>query len=41
MNCPCHGSRYTLTGQVIQGPAPRALTSFSVTKDGDTLTIQF
>ena len=41
MNCPCHGSRYTLTGSVIQGPAPRALTSFAVSKEGDVLTIQF
>jgi cytochrome b6-f complex iron-sulfur subunit len=23
--CPCHGSQYTLAGDVIAGPAPRAL----------------
>ncbi len=28
--CPCHGSMYTLTGQVTQGPAPRALNVVSV-----------
>jgi len=28
--CPCHGSMYTLTGQVTQGPAPKALNPVSV-----------
>ena len=41
MHCPCHGSVYSLTGQNISGPAPRPLTSFEVTKDGTTLTINF
>ena len=36
LNCPCHGSVYdALTGKVLSGPAPRALTSVPVTvKDG-------
>lgn len=39
--CPCHGSRYRLDGTVEQGPAPRALTSWPVTLEGNTLTIHF
>ncbi len=39
--CPCHGSRYNLDGTVAQGPAPRALQSWPVTLNGDTMTIDF
>jgi nitrite reductase/ring-hydroxylating ferredoxin subunit len=40
--CPCHGSQYTLTGQVIQGPAPASLTRYTVSLDtsANTLTVQ-
>lgn len=37
--CPCHGATYNTSGAVLGGPAPRALTSYSVTVSGNTLTI--
>lgn len=29
--CPCHGSKYTLDGTFIEGPAPRSLDRFPTT----------
>ena len=37
--CPCHGSTYDREGTVLKGPAQRALTRYTVTRAGDTLTI--
>jgi cytochrome b6-f complex iron-sulfur subunit len=37
--CPCHGSLYSLTGAVINGPAIVALKSYPVSKSGNILTI--
>jgi cytochrome b6-f complex iron-sulfur subunit len=35
-HCPCHGSVYdAFTGQVVQGPAPTALTAIPVKVVGD------
>jgi cytochrome b6-f complex iron-sulfur subunit len=39
--CPCHGSKFELNGDYIEGPAPRGLDRFSTTvefSDGTTAT---
>lgn len=33
--CPCHGSKYTLEGKVIQGPAPRPLEWHEISQEVD------
>lgn len=40
LECPCHGSQYSTSGTVIQGPAPNDLQQYPVTTDGDHLYIQ-
>jgi cytochrome b6-f complex iron-sulfur subunit len=37
--CPCHGSVYAQNGTVLNGPATRALTEYTVTKEGDILNV--
>ena len=36
--CPCHGSKFTTSGAVVNGPAPTALRSFASTFASGTLT---
>jgi len=37
--CPCHGSRYSRTGQVLEGPAKASLRQFNTTFADGVVTI--
>jgi Rieske Fe-S protein len=37
--CPCHGSQYSLTGQVRSGPAPRSLPTHNASFANGVLTL--
>lgn len=37
--CPCHGSKYRLTGEFYGGPAPRGLDRFPVTIEGGKVVV--
>lgn len=39
LQCPSHGSVFSLTGSVLEGPAVVALKSYTVSKSGNILTI--
>jgi cytochrome b6-f complex iron-sulfur subunit len=37
--CPCHGSVFSDSGAVINGPAASPVTKYTVTREGNILTI--
>lgn len=37
--CPCHGSVYSTSGSVLQGPADAPLKKYELSQEGDILTI--
>ena len=39
VECPCHGARYDLQGQVLRGPAREPLSRVQVKADGDGLRV--
>lgn len=38
--CPCHGSEYRPTGEVLRGPAERSLQQYAVTADSERIYIE-
>ncbi len=38
--CPCHGSEYTHTGEVLKGPTERPLQKFATVIEGDHVVIE-
>ena len=38
--CPCHGSHYNVSGEYLDGPAPRSLDRFSMVFQGDSVVVQ-
>jgi cytochrome b6-f complex iron-sulfur subunit len=37
--CPCHGSHYNVSGEYLDGPAPRSLDRFQMSIQGDNVVV--
>jgi nitrite reductase/ring-hydroxylating ferredoxin subunit len=37
--CPCHGSKFDIGGEWIEGPAPRGMDKFALSVEGDSLVV--
>lgn len=37
--CPCHGGRFSSAGQVLGGPPPKPLATYTVALEGDEILI--